>query len=300
MEGARWPNLFVIGAAKAGTTALWRYLGEHPDVYMSPWKEPYFFTSLPYLPAGVDDAETYLGLFADSRGERYRGEASAIYLWGEHVPEEIRQVSPEARIVVSLREPVELSHRLYLETVAFGLENRTFPQALHDELVEGKVASDHPPYARPELYTSALERYLDTFGDRVFVLFFDDLVADTRGVVRRLYEFLEIDPTVADRVDPRPHNSFALPRNSAVASLVHSRRALRAARAIVPHGLRDSIWRTLVPYTSRPDPDPESVEVLRRLYEPDVLDLRALLDRPLPEAWERRFPVAGRATARSR
>jgi hypothetical protein len=186
---------------------------------------------------------------------------------------------------------VELSHRLYLETVAFNLEQRTFPQALHDELVEGKVSSDHPTYTGQRL-TPALERYLDTFGERVFVLFFDELVADTRGVVRRLYEFLDIDPTVADRVDPRPHNSFALPRNRAVANLVHSRRALRAARAIVPRRLRDSIWRTLVPYTSRPDPDPESVEVLRRLYEPDVLALRALLDRRLPEAWERRFPSA--------
>jgi hypothetical protein len=298
--GRQWPNLFVVGAPKAGTTALWRYLGAHPDVFMSPQKEPRFFARSPRLPA-VEDAETYLGLFSEAQRERFRGEASPNYLFPEYVPEAIRRVSPEARIVISLREPVDLSHALHSFFVAHVHlhEGRTFAQAIRDELA-GREYPDHPPYLRAAIFTPAVRRYLDTFGQRVFVLFFEDLAADTRGVVRRLFEFLDLDPTPVDRLELSPHNQYALPRNRAARRLLTSRRAWRLASKTLPRSWRDPIWRGLVPVAEKPEPDPETVELLREVFEPDVVALRELLGRRLPEAWERRFPSAAPAPAGSR
>jgi sulfotransferase family protein len=296
-RGQEWPNLFVVGAPKAGTTSLWGYLHAHPDIFMSPMKEPGYFASVPYLPS-VDDAEIYLGLFSAARGERFRGEATPAYLAPVHVPEAIRRVSPDARIVISLREPVDSSRSAFyfMAQLLPDLESRTFRQAIREEL-DGRNRPDLPRYVWSAMYTAAVGRYLEVFGERVFVLFFDDLVADTRGVVRRLFESLDLDPTPADRFNPTPRNQFALPRNRIAGRLARSRTAGRLARSIVPRSWRDPVWRALMPPAEKPQPDPETVELLRETFEPDVVALRDLLGRRLPEAWERRFPSAAASPA---
>ena len=82
-----WPNLFVVGAAKAGTTSLWRYLDQHPAIYMSPVKEPHYFSSFtPGLFPAVKDEGEYLELFRDAGDAPLRGEASASYLWDVEDP----------------------------------------------------------------------------------------------------------------------------------------------------------------------------------------------------------------------
>jgi len=92
------PNFFVIGAGKSGTTSLWRYLEQHPEVYMSPIKEPKFFAFEggvpdfrgPKTPWAVTDLEAYRALFAGVSEEKALGEASAYYLYTEEAPERIR------------------------------------------------------------------------------------------------------------------------------------------------------------------------------------------------------------------
>ena len=284
-----WPNLFVVGAPKAGTTSLWRYLGQHPDIFMSPVKEPGFF-SRDWFPAKASDPRSYLRLFAGARRGQLRGEASPMYLADDAAPAAIKRVSPQARIVISLREPVALGHAVYLHMARIGVEPRSFRQALTDEIVDQRLSRDRPPYVRSALFASPVRRYMETFPSRVFVLFFEELLADTRGVVRRLYEFLGVDPAFADRFDPRPHNQFAVPRHRALGRLLDSRRLVAGARAVVPLGVRDRITDVLARPADPPAPDPESVRLLREACGPDVVALAALLGRRLPAAWEQRFP----------
>ena len=107
-----WPNLFVVGAAKAGTTSLWRYLDQHPAIYMSPVKEPHYFSSFtPGLFPAVKDEGEYLRLFRDAGDAPLRGEASASYLWDAETPRRHPSRSPDAKIVISLRDPVERAMR---------------------------------------------------------------------------------------------------------------------------------------------------------------------------------------------
>jgi hypothetical protein len=280
----------VVGAAKAGTTSLWRYLGDHPEIFMSPLKEPFFFAQRRFG-SPVTDSAAYLRLFA-SADERLRGEASSTYLWEEGAPAAIQAASPAAAIVISLREPVDLTRSLYLHMVRLGLERRTFAQAIADEVVHGRVPSRLPlPYVRPGLYSPGVERYLERFGGRVFVAFFEDLVADAPATMRALFEFLGVEPSFAERLDARPHNEFALPRAGVVGRLMRSRRAWAVGYAVVPRPARDRLYRTLVRSAPKPEPEPEAVDMLRRVYEPDVAALRGLLRRELPEAWRRRFPA---------
>jgi hypothetical protein len=293
MEGTRWPNLFIVGAPKAGTTALWRYLGEHPDVFMSPMKEPRFFAKgQPFR--SIDDERAYLELFSGAGGERYRGEASANYLMAEHVPDAILRVSPEARIVISLRDPVDLAHAAHLAAILNGFEKRPLSEAVRAELAG--MAPDHPRYLWD--YPAALGRYLDSFGKRVFVFFFEDFAADTRGVFRELLEWLDLDAGFADRFTPVRHNQFAAPRGRILRRLLTSRGARRAARAVVPYRLRDPIYDRLVRTAPKPEPEPEAIRLLERFYTEQVFALPVMLGRPLPEAWERRFPAATRAATR--
>src|SRR5437763_505157 len=104
---ARWPNLFVVGAPKAGTTSLWLYLDRHPDIWMAPVKEPQFFSGLWY------DQDSYLRLFAPGARFKLRGEASPSYLAKAGVAEASKRVSPDARIVIMLRDPVERAYSKY-------------------------------------------------------------------------------------------------------------------------------------------------------------------------------------------
>src|SRR6188508_1581564 len=118
------PNFFIVGAPKAGTTSLYYYLKRHPEVFMSPIKEPNFFAyeetikqNLYHKEKGVGTLEEYKDLFAEANGRHKAiGEASVSYLFYPPVPERIKQMVPDAKIIISLRNPVDraLSH-YYME-----------------------------------------------------------------------------------------------------------------------------------------------------------------------------------------
>lgn len=285
-DGRHRPNLFVVGAPRSGTTSLWRWLGAHPEIFMSPVKEPRFFSGNRSR-RSVTDRDSYLRLFDGARDEKLRGEATPSYLWSKRVAKAIHGFSPEAKIVISLREPVDWTHSAYLRNLEDGIEERTFLEAVSDDLAHRGAAPDRSPYVRPALYARSVERYIQTFGDRVTVLFFEDLAADPRGTMRGLYATLGVEPGFADRFDPKPQNQYALPRNAAVKRLLAGR---RLARGLVPSRLRQGLFNAMMTPAPKPEPDPESVRVLREVYEPDVAALQVLLDRRLPPAWERSFP----------
>ena len=277
-RGARWPNLFVAGAQKAGTTSLWHYLGAHPDVYMSAVKEPHFFAprGRPAIFVTVDEEEAYLRLFEGASGKRYLGEASTGYLVHRETAARIREASPEAKVVISLREPVLRAYSAYWWARRLGVERRSFLAAVRDEL----ESPDALGYVGRGLYAEQVERYLAEFGDAVHVMFLEELAADVRGEVRRLFEFLDLDAEAAEAVDTVPHHSFVWPRNPLAASLLRSPLAGRLGRASVPARLRPRIERVLT--RPRPEMEPEARALLHDVFAPVVAELERVLARPAP------------------
>ena len=129
------PNFFIVGAAKCGTTSLYRYLRQHPDVFMPEQKEPNFFGSdLSYRFPRISQAR-YLSCFAKAKGETRIGEATTIYLYSEKAAEEIKAFSPEAKIIIMLRNPVDVLYSYHSQQLYSGNEDiPDFEEALRAEV----------------------------------------------------------------------------------------------------------------------------------------------------------------------
>lgn len=290
-----WPNLFIVGAAKAGTTSLYHYLAQHADIYMAPVKEPHFFSGIrpaPELEAffpHVSDEAAYLSLFANAHAEKVRGEASTSYLSHPHVANAIWQKRPEAKIVIMLRDPVERAYSNYWNDVREGIEPRSFAAAVSEELAGPPGAwGVSSLYVDGGLYADRVARYLDKFGGNVLVLFFEEFVRDVQHTLEDVFAFLEVDPAWAARVEPEVHNPFALPRNLLGRRLLGSGTVRSLARSLLPRSLRAYGRSRLVVRAEKP---PMEMDIRRRLlavYEPDVERLSDLLGRLPPwPAFER-------------
>jgi hypothetical protein len=282
---SRWPNLFVVGVARAGTSSIAAYLGQHPDVFMSPRKEPYFFTDdvIAHAPFPKDD-DAYLRLFSGSDGSRWRAEASTAYFWDPTSPGRIGARCADARIVVSLREPVARAYSGYWHAVQVGGEARSFDQAVRDELAAGRWrpgAGYAPGYVEAGWYVDGLARWSAWAGDRLHLLFFEDLARDPRAEMRRMFAFLGVDPQPADHLDLAARNASVAPRGAVSGAILRSGRARRIARHLVPRSLHRRAERALRAQAV-PPMSPATRETLTRLYRSERDALRAMVGRPLP------------------
>jgi hypothetical protein len=175
------PNLFIVGAPKCGTTAWVEYLSSHPDIFFSPVKEPHYFcTDLPGA-RGPTDLDDYLRLFADSGDVPVRGEASTNYLYSKNAAREIAKVSPDARILIFVRDQEEFLvsyHNYNLYTFrdemtdferAWRLSGRRSPEDIPKTCPEPKLLD----YKAEGRFDEQVERYLEVFSEeqvRVFHL----------------------------------------------------------------------------------------------------------------------------------
>ncbi len=192
----RKPDFFIVGAPKCGTTAISDYLAQHPDVFLAP-KELHFFGS-DLNPVRLNEVE-YLRLFESASRESRLGEASVWYFYSESVPAEIKNFSPDARIIMSLRNPVDMIYSLHSQLVySMAEEIEDFERALHAEQQDGRtlrlpVGLESFTYAAAGKYCEHVKRYLDTFGpEKVCIVIFDDLKENTPRVYGAVCEFLAV------------------------------------------------------------------------------------------------------------
>ncbi|MGH7702455.1 MAG: sulfotransferase family protein, partial [Gemmatimonadales bacterium] len=211
-----WPNFFIVGAMRGGTTALYEYLAQHPEVFLPRVKEPHFFSQArDRFSESVHEEASYLALFAGAtRGAV--GEASASYLWSVEAPRRIRARIPGARIIILLRDPVERAHSHYLWEVRNGTESRPFYQALtEDHASPAKEWGDAHLYVDLGLYCAQVERYLKLFGaDQVLLLLSRHLEGDPAMALRSVCRFLGIDGRPAETFgSAERHNPYGAPRS---------------------------------------------------------------------------------------
>ena len=272
----RLPNLFVVGVARGGTTSLWHYLSQHPDIFMSPVKEPYYFSDFyKTSPRFPKDRATYVRLFSGGIGARWRGEASTAYFWDPSSAARIKKTCPAARILVSLRNPADRAYSEYLQDVRSGHEQRDFVSAIKEEVARGPTRDGRLNCLSSGFYVEGLERFLQAFGDCVHVLFFEDLAREPRKEMRRIFAFLELDPQVGNQLEVTVENRSYVPRRGARRIL-----ASRARRAM-PVALKSRVDRLLL-QRSQPVVPPEAQALLDELYAPQRERLTALLQRDLP------------------
>jgi hypothetical protein len=274
------PTFLIIGAAKAGTTSLWKYCDEHPQVFMSRVKECNFFSfgdpeiETPGRPPrfAVRTLDEYRHLFDDVRDEVAIGEASPEYLRSPQAPGRIEALLPGVKIVASLREPASRAYSGYLMNVRQGREAPNLDGAFQPgstRLTGG-------------MYFAPLKRYYDLFGrDRIHVCLFDDLVRSPAGVMAALFRFLGVDDTFEPDVRTK-HNTGAVARATWIGSNVVAPISSRGLGQHLPRWVERLGRRLLL----RPTPEcpPELLERLRRGYRDDVLKVQDLIRRDL-SAW---------------
>jgi hypothetical protein len=302
--GNHLPDLFIVGAAKCGTTALHAMLSGHPEVGMAAVKELHHF-SAPSVSSGsasrarfVTDEATYLGLFP--RGDfRVVGEASTSYLAAPEAPARIAAFNPFARIIIVLRDPVERAFSQYLMDVREGIETRDFADALEaDDRIPSRNWGDAALYTELGMYADQVARYLATFGThRVLLLESDRLLSEPDAVLAEVEDFLGVTPGLSARsAHGADTNSFAVARSGAALAALRSERVRGAARALLPLGARRAIKeRVLLRKVVKPAV-PESVrELLMDRYAPDIERLRRLTGRELASLdsrWPSRREIA--------
>ena len=224
------PNLFIVGAPKAGTTSLYKYIKRHPDIFMSTVKETNHFTSneindqrLYYNDTKIIKVEDYYSLFSESRGEKYIGEASVSYLFYNDISRKIYNFNPKAKIIILLRNPVERSYSHFLMDKRLGYVDVAFEKIVYKTSKHELLSLYYQQFVELGYYFQQVKRYLDVFGkENVGVYLFDDLALDSQYVLNKVYDFLEIDRVASSGVIKK-HNVNMNPKNILVSNLYFSR-----------------------------------------------------------------------------
>jgi hypothetical protein len=289
------PNFFIVGAPKCGTTSLYECLRGHPEVFMPPVKEPHYFSTDIYRPLRMDEA-AYFALFAPGASRDRIGEASAEYLYSAGACASINALDPTARIIIMLRNPVDMIFSAHAERVWNGREDLDFEDALAAE-DDRKRGLRLPPHAYPleflfyrEMgqYSKHVERYLETFGRaQVHVPIFEDLEAHPTACFRAACTFLDVDPSFVP--DFAVRNPYKQPRLRSLARILQAMTpARRVVRPLAPHAVRTAMrWGVRLLYTMntkfppRPPMRPSLRRELQEWFLPDVEKLSQLLGRDL-------------------
>jgi hypothetical protein len=284
------PNFFIIGAMKSGTTALYYYLEQHPEVYMSPVKEPNFFCSQEQENAAdaVAHIESYQHLFRAVSGQKAVGEASHCYLYDPRAAAEIRRCVPEAKLIAVLRNPIDRAYSHFLHMVRTGTEPLdNFAQALREEEAGADKERTFQDYIGRGFYYSQLKRYFGTFDrEQIRVYLYEDLSDAPTTTVQDAFRFLEVDDSFVPDVSLR-RNVSGNPKYKTLDRLLRGQnRVKHAVKIYLPARLRWRLSRAFDELKTRNlvGPPPIQPEVRRRLsevYREDILQLQELLHRDL-------------------
>lgn len=246
------PTFLIIGAAKSGTTALWSFVRQHPDVFMPSVKEPQYFAFAegerpafrgPGATIGraITSRQAYDALFADAGQARAVGEASNLYLYREEAAARIAHEVPDVRLLAILRQPADRAFSSYQHLKRQGREPAPdFASAL--ALEEERIRDGWGflwRYRDLGFYGRQLRRYLDRFPrERLLVHLYEDLASDPAATLRRTFEFLGVDPGFDPDFSARP-NRGGVPRSGWRGVLLSRRNPVRRLLApLVPARMR--------------------------------------------------------------
>ena len=295
------PNFLIIGAPRCGTTSLYHYLKQHPQIYMSSIKEPTFFVlegrSREFAPdrergregRTIYDLEAYQALFAAVIDEIAIGEASIQYLYSSRAPDRIKYHIPEAKLIAVLRDPAERAYSSYLMSVRRGLETITdFAQAIQVELDQPESGLKWWQKRRnleAGFYHRHLQEYYERFdAQQIGVYFYEDLKADPARLVQDVFRFLGVDPSFSPDLAVE-YLVSGTPKNGLGRSFLRlSRSPIKdLLKSVIPdrlgHRLVYAVESRIL--TKPPSLDPKIRADLIEIYRADILQLQDLLQRDL-------------------
>ncbi|MEL7075410.1 MAG: sulfotransferase [Cyanobacteria bacterium J06631_6] len=289
------PNFLIIGAAKAGTSSLYYYLKQHPDIYMSPIKETNFLAlegdELCY--AGPDQGinktsitklEDYQNLFKNVSTESAVGEASPIYLDSQKAIKNAQKYLPGVKLIAILRNPITRAFSSYSHLMRENLETNPFRAALDQEEERINLKWSHLYYYKQKgFYYQYLQRYFQEFDrNNIKVYLFEDLNHHTLDVVQDIFKYLDVDSSFIPNLTRK--NVSGIPQNRFIYNLFTKKNILKSnLKPLFPHKIRRNLYDLVTRKTLKPKPEMDlaTKEYLLDLYREDILNLQDLLNRDL-------------------
>ena len=297
------PNFLIIGAPRSGTTFLFEGLRTHPDVYMSPIKEPLFFAlegdgirfqgpgdNKPGR-AGIRTYSEYIDLYKGVSDENVIGEASTLYLSSVIAARNIHDRVPDAKLIAILRNPVERAFSSYIQHRMQGRETSSFQQAI--EMEEERLANNWSPfwgYTSMGFYGKQLSNYLEIFQqDQILVLLHDDLRVNIQTIYSTIFGFLEINPDFSPELTQK-QNPSGIPKSALLQRLidilVKSNLTDKYLKPLLPKRLRrrirlDVVGRLQNQNLVKPEIDPITKNYLLDLFRQDIELTETLILRDL-------------------
>jgi Sulfotransferase family len=209
------PNFLIVGAMKAGTSAVRDILAEHPEVYVAPGEVGFF--AGPRFPLGI---EWYASHFDGARGARAVGEICPTYSFAPGVAQRIADALPDARIVFLFRDPVARAYSNYWHRVARGEERRSFSRAVDLELA-GTQTSIWAMYLKRSYYVEQVERFKTHYPlERMYYALYENFCRSPATMLAGLCRFLGVSDNVELKVNHRA-NVTRIPRSRHAAWLAH-------------------------------------------------------------------------------
>ncbi len=285
------PNFMIIGAMKSGTTALYYFLKQHPQVFMSAVKEPNFFALLdkknpqPIEGAKISilDIESYLALFDETKDEIAIGEASHSYMYYQSALNQIKRLFPQTALICILRNPIERAYSHYLFHRRDDREPiNNFNQAILAEEKRIREGIHFGHYIRRGMYYNQVKRLYETFlKEQVYVCLFDELEFDPVSLSQNIYHFLNVDPGFIPDVFTR-RNPSGIPKNKTLHTFLVKPNQLKSfIQPILPSTVYHFITKLRDRNLSKPQLDQEHRNSLIELYREDILKLQKLINRDL-------------------
>jgi Sulfotransferase family len=307
------PTFFLVGAAKTGTTSLYHYLNQHPDIYMSPVKEPCYFASEVRLkvfgpeyqaearrytheltafldgpmstpdPGGiVEKWEDYIRLFRNVKNEKAIGEASVCYLWSPTAPARIHSTIPGAKILMILRDPAERAFSQYMQYAANGLVTCPFREHIASCANHtGREFDIHYPFLEYGLYFNQVKAYLDLFPrTNIQIYIYEEVWKDPSRFLRSIFGHLEVDVQFRPDVSQRSLQRRA-PKSPLFNYVLRRSGFAPRLKHVIPGALWNGIRSAFFRAPEQLRMDESDREFLKDYYHDDVTKLASLLNRDL-------------------
>ena len=301
------PNFFIVGAAKCGTTSLYHYLRQHPDVFLPynkeqfwKYKEPNFFCNelIAWEGLRVDDPGKYISLFADAGKAKCIGEASALNLYSKTAAQRISVFAPRAKIIILLRNPVDMMQSWHHDCLRWGHEvERQFERAigLEEKRRVGQrlpKGSGYPAcllYRDMATFSPQIKRFIDVFGRQsVGIWLLEELSVSPQRTFKEIAEFLDIDssfvPTFHVHNRKTAITSANLTNHFIKRRLRHHLSWMRHLKQHVPEYVTD-LYKKSLTKASKPLPlpptDPAFIHQLSLQMAPEIERLSMLIGKNL-------------------
>lgn len=309
MSKGKKPNFFVVGAAKAGTTSIYHYLKLHNDIYLSPIKEPHYFStdirveefSSTYLKHTFLDLESYFAekpykelalsfvkdldqyylLFEDSKGETAIGECSPSYLYSKTAAKNIYGFNKDSKIIISLRNPIYRAFSHYLMALRIGQTSLSFREAFEKDLnEEEKGWGVSELFYELGLYSGQLQKYYDLFPkDQIKIILFDDLANDNTSTIKGIHKFLNVEDQNIE--ENKKYNSASVPKNPKLNRLMVKSGIKNFVGDLIGDEVKDKMKNVLFNEKDIPEISEDDINYLRELYKEDIMKTSEIIDKDL-------------------